>query len=423
MKPLYIYNIFPRLFKNINDWKNNLDRIKDMGFNCIFVNSFHLPGNSDSIYAVKDHYKYNELFFEKGKLCEEQLKDFISACKERNLEIIMDLIINHTSRDSFLVKQHKNWYQLDESNKLISPGAWQDGVKIKWTDLAVFDIENSPDKINLWEYLLNIGRNYLKLGFTGFRCDAAYQVSSEFWEFLIQALKNEFKNSIFLAETLGCTPVHIQSLSSCGFDYIYNSSKWWDFNEDWCLEQYDLIRNISSSISFPETHDTERLMSEVKGNIKIFLQRLYFASIFSKGFMMPSGFEYGFTKRLNVVNTTNEDWEKTDKDFSSSIKNILNIKSSFIPLHEESSIEVIPQSNNIFAFIKEWDNQRVLVCINKDIKKHQKLKIENLEELLKIKKIKDYSPENRIEGYISELDIDLVPVEVKIFASEKHYNS
>jgi starch synthase (maltosyl-transferring) len=422
LRPLYIYNIFPRLFKNIKNWNENLDRIKDMGFNCIFINSILLPGFSGSIYAVKDHYKYNESFFEKNKSFEEQLKNFISNCKSKNLEIIIDLIINHTSKDSNLTNEHKNWYKLDENDELITPGVWQDGKMIKWNDLAVFDIDNSTDKKNLWDYLLNIGRHFLKLGFTGFRCDAAYQVSSEFWEFLILTLKKEFKDTIFLAETLGCTPGHIQSLANCGFDYIYNSSKWWDFKEDWCLEQYDLNRNIASSISFPETHDTERLMADVKGNTKIFLQRLYFAAIFSKGFMIPSGFEYGFEKKLDVVSTTSDDWEKTGNDYSSMIKKILDIKKSLIPLKEESSIEVIPQINKVFVFIKEWENKKVLICINKDIKNKQKLKIENLEELLNVNKIKDYSPENRIEGYISNLEINLEPAELKIFASENYYN-
>lgn len=421
MKSLYIYNIFPKLFKNINEWNDNLDRIKDMGFNCIFINSIHLPGFSKSIYAVKDHYNYNELFFIKNKPYEEQLKNFISNCKAKNLDIIMDLIINHTSKDSPLVTEHRDWYKADENNELIIPGVWQDGMMIKWNDLAVFDIESSPDKKNLWDYLLNIGRCFLKLGFTGFRCDAAYQINSEFWEFLISTLKKEFKNIIFLAETLGCTPGHIQSLSNCGFDYIYNSSKWWDFKEDWCLEQYDLNKNIAASISFPETHDTERLMSEVKNNTKIFLQRLYFAAIFSKGFMIPSGFEYGFKKKLHVVNTTSDDWEQTNEDYSSNIKKILNIKNSLAPLNEESPIEVIPQANHIFVFIKEWNNEKVLICINKDVKKSQKLKINNLEELLNIDMIKDYSPGNRINGHLSDLDIKLEPAELKIFASEKHY--
>ena len=423
MKALNIYNLYPRLYKNIKEWTQNLDRIIDMGFNSIFINPIHYPGASGSIYAVKDYYKYNKQFFTNEKEPEKQLKDFIIACKEKKLDIFMDLVINHTSIDAYLVKQHRNWYKIDDAGNIENPGAWHNGGWVTWKDLASFNLDDSPDKENLWHYLINLTRHYLKLGFTGFRCDAAYQISRNFWIFLISTLKKEFSNILFLAETLGCTPGHIQSLFKCGFDYIFNSSKWWDFQEEWCLEQYDITREITPSISFPESHDTKRLMKEANGNETLFLQRLYFSGIFSKGFMITAGFEYGLTKRIDSIKTTSEDWKEKSKDYSTNIKKILSIKKSFLPLHEESSMEVIAQPNNVFCFLKEWKEQKILICINKDIKNNQKINFNNLEKLLKTSKIKDYSPEERISGYIQKLNINLLPGEVKIIASEKHYIS
>ena len=423
MKALYIYNIFPKLYKNIKEWEKSLDRIIEMGFNSIFINPLHYPGFSGSIYAVKDYYEYNEHFFLKTKSAEEQLKDFLLICKEKNLDIFMDLVVNHTSIDASLIKKHKNWYKVTDNGDIENPGTWEDGKRIIWGDLATFDLENSPDKNNLWDYLYKVCHHYLKLGFTGFRCDAAYQVSYDFWSFLFSNLKKEFNDILFLAETLGCTPVQIQSLSLCGFDYIFNSSKWWNFNDTWCLEQYALNRNVAPSISFPETHDTQRLMEEVNRNETLFLQRLYFSGLFSKGFMVTTGFEYGFKKRINSVKTTHNDWEDTGMNYTENIKKILSIKKAFIPLHEESPIEIVDQSNwdNIFCFVKEWKDQRVLICLNKDGNNNQKIIINNLEKILRINKIKDYSPENRINGYIKKLNITLPPGAVKIFASEKHY--
>jgi hypothetical protein len=78
-----------------------------------------------------------------------------------------------------------------------------------------------------------------------------------------------------------------------------------------------------------------------------------------------------------------------------------------IPFREESSIEVIDQTNwlNVFCFIKEWESVRALVVMNKDILKKQKVNISNVETSLKTDKIKDFSPENRIDGYIKNLNI------------------
>lgn len=421
VKSLYIYNLYPKLYKNLDEWIKNLDHIVDMGFNSIYINPFHYPGFSGSIYAVKDYYSYNPNFFTNKKEPEEQLKNFLDICKGKEILPIMDLVINHTSLDSPLTKKHKNWYVLDKNGDIKRPGAWENGQFVTWGDLATFDLDNSSDKENLWRYLLNVCFYYIKLGFKGFRCDAAYQVSHDFWKYLISSVKQEFSDIIFLAETLGCTPVQIQTLSNCGFDYIFNSSKWWNFNDSWCLEQYNMTRKIAPSISFPETHDTLRLMDEVKDNEVMFKQRLYFEAIFSKGFMITSGFEFGFKKRLNSVTTTPLDWENTGKDYSKIIKNILSIKSHLKPLNEESPIFIVDQQNwmNVFCFIKEWENDRVLIVLNKDVTYNQNVSLTDLETVLQTNNIIDYSPENIISGYIKNLNITLRPGELKIFSKEK----
>jgi starch synthase (maltosyl-transferring) len=421
MKPLYIYNLFPRLYKNTEEWIKNIVHIKEMGFNCIYINPFHYPGFSGSLYAPKDYYKYNPIFFTNKKPEEEQLKDFINACSEEEIDVYMDLVVNHTSIDCVLINEHKDWYLLLEDGEIKRPGAWENGKYVTWGDLATFDLENSPDKRNLWQYLLDMCMHYADLGFKGFRCDAAYQVPNEFWFFLINSLRKKYPEIVFLAETLGCTPVQIQSISGCGFNYIFNSSKWWNFNESWCLEQYSLTRNIAPSISFPETHDTQRLFDEVLSNETAFLQRLYFEALFSKGFMITSGFEYGFKKKMNVTTTTPDDWENTGRDYSQKIRKILTVKNQLRPLNEESLIDVVDQQNwqNVFCFMKEWDFQRVMIIINKDLVNKQKVNIMNIVNLLKSDRLKDYSPENRIEGYISSMNMELSPGELKIISGEK----
>ena len=418
-KPLYIYNLFPKLYKNVSAWTKQISSIAGMGFNMIYINPFHYPGFSGSIYAPKEYYKFNPPFFSKTPSEEEQLKGFIDACAEKNVGVIMDLVINHTSIDSPLINEHKNWYVL-ENGDVKRPGAWENGKYVSWGDLATFDIKNSADRDGLWNYLLEVCRHYLKLGFKGFRCDAAYQIPNEFWEYLIATLRKDYPELIFIAETLGCTPVQIEILSNCGFDYIFNSSKWWNYNDPWCLEQYNMTRTIADSVSFPESHDTPRLMDEVHGNETAFLQRVYFEAIFSKGFMITSGMEYGFTKRINTVTSNPADWEDTGKDYRTNIKNILKVKDKLVPLHEESPITIVEQQNwgNVFCFCKEWDGKKVLVVFNKDINNEQHVYLNNVPGIINASAAKDYSPENPMKGNIVDLDISLKPGEIKIFAAK-----
>ena len=59
---LRIYNLFPTLAGTTRDWMVHLPRIAGMGFNAVYVNPFHYPGFSGSLYAVKDYYRLNPRF-------------------------------------------------------------------------------------------------------------------------------------------------------------------------------------------------------------------------------------------------------------------------------------------------------------------------------------------------------------------------
>ena len=167
-----------------------------------------------------------------------------------------------------------------------------------WGDLAELEYWPPPDPEGLLHYWDGVVAKYLRLGFMGFRADAAYKIPGDFWARLITEARNLEPEVRFFAETLGCRLEECAQLSSAGFDFLYNSSKWWDFQEDWCLEQYNDFRRLAPSISFPESHDTERLAAESGGAAEVARQRYLFAAYFSTGVMIPMGFEFGFQKRL-----------------------------------------------------------------------------------------------------------------------------
>ena len=63
----------------------------------------------------------------------------------------MDLVINHTAKDSPLTIEHNDWYQKKETGEIKSPGAWHNNNFIEWGDLATIDNANSPSKKYLWK--------------------------------------------------------------------------------------------------------------------------------------------------------------------------------------------------------------------------------------------------------------------------------
>lgn len=365
-----IYNLFPLLAGPLPGWRPHLERAAGMGFTWIFVNPFHQAGSSGSLYSVKDYYGLDPRVADgTGRPAEAQLRDMLEQAARLGLDVMMDLVINHTAFDSPLVAEHPDWFRRGRDGRIIHPGAMDGKRRVVWRDLAEVDNAGSPDREALWAYWRRLALHYAGLGFQGFRCDAAYQVPVDLWRDLIGAVKAGHPRSLFFAETLGCTPEQTLATAAAGFDFIFNSSKWWDFRAPWCLEQYAATAPVVPSVSFPESHDTPRLAAELDGDREAVLQRYAFAATFSTGLMMPVGFEYGFRKPLHVVQTTPQDWETPPWDLTGAIAAINRTKAAFPPFNEEGPIRSVDfDSPRIFA-LRKWTRDRrreAVVVLNLD---------------------------------------------------------
>ena len=365
-----IYNLFPLLAGPLPRWRPHLERAAAMGFTWIFVNPFHESGFSGSLYSVKDYYRLDPRLQDgTGRPAEEQLRGMLGEAARLGLAVMMDLVINHTAFDSPLAREHPDWYKRDATGQIIHPSATDGEQRVVWRDLAEVDNAGSPDRDALWDYWRKLALHYAGLGFRGFRCDAAYQVPGALWRDLIGTVKARQPEVLFIAETLGCAPEETVATARAGFNFIFNSSKWWDFREAWCLEQYEKTAPVVSSISFPESHDTPRLATELHGDQQAVLQRYAFAAVFSTGVMLPMGFEYGFQKRLHVVQTTPADWEAPRWDLTGAIAAVNRTKATILALNEDGLLRPVDLGNpQLFGFRKRTRDGReeVLVVLNLD---------------------------------------------------------
>lgn len=341
----------------MSNWPSHAVRAVGMGFNWLYINSIHYPGFSGSLYAVKHHYRINPEFLPSGAdgdgldILEKTLREF----RDLGLWPMMDLIINHTSRDCPLVQEHPAWYVHDEHGEIVSPFAVDpnDPEKVTvWGDLAEIDNGGSRDRAGLWSYWAELVKGYLRLGFKGFRCDAAYKVPAELWRYLIGEATTIDPEAVFFAETLGCTEEEALALHNTGLHYFFNSSKWWDFEQPWCLEQHDMFGRIAPSISFPESHDTTRLAADTGGNEAVQRQRYAFAAVFSAGLMMPVGYEFGFRTKLDVVATHPTDWEIPTFDIQSFIKRVNRLKIENPLLQGEGKLKMVKNDYGAFLILE-----------------------------------------------------------------------
>jgi starch synthase (maltosyl-transferring) len=412
---MIIYNLFPLLAGKFTEWEKHFLRASEMGFNWVFVNPIQRPGRSRSLYSIVDYYTFNPLFVDlkSEKRPQEQVRETIKTAEKLGLKLMVDLVINHCSTDSDLLKSHPEWFLWEAKGRVAHPFCDQNGKRVVWKDLARFDQRNTRDKGGLFQLFLNIVTFLIELGFRGFRCDAAYQVPGSLWKRLISEARKVCPDVIFFAETLGCQPDQTRKTARAGFDYIFNSSKWWDFNSHWLMEQYALTRDIAPSIGFPESHDTVRLCEELHGNVEGLKQRYLFSALFSAGVMMPIGFEFGFRKKLHVVKTRPEDWEQTEIDLTSFLKKVNKIKTERAIFQEEAPTEILSHGNpNVLVMWKAsvTTQEESLLILNKDAHKRQYFCTENLQQFVQAgAPLVDISPEYRMEYVPTPFSYDLRP--------------
>jgi starch synthase (maltosyl-transferring) len=420
-----IYNLFPLLAGPFPRWKEHFPRIREMGFNWIFVNPIQQPGMSGSIYAIRDYFKINPALCESSqdKSPEGQVREMVEVAQKQGLQLMIDLVINHCSIDSPLLKEHPEWFEMDESGEVVHPHADQDGKKVVWGDLARFGYRKEKDSEGLVRYFLNLLRHLIDLGFRGFRCDAAYQIPPEVWKRLIGEIKEWNENVLFLAETLGCTPKETKKTARAGFDYIFNSSKWWDYKSRWLMNQYNLTRDIAPSISFPESHDTLRLFRELDGNLNGVKQRYFFTTLFSAGAMITMGFEFGFRKKPHVAKTTPADWEDTGIDLAPFIRKVNKIKEAYGVFQEEAMIQMHTVDNpQVLVMWKgsSSTDEEALLILNKDINNTQSFNTPNIYDFFESKAhVVDVSPEKPLRDVPVSFSCDLAPGEGRVLVARE----
>ena len=97
---LTVYQIYTRSFcdsngDGIGDFGGilqKLDYLQELGVGAIWLSPFNDSPNCDNGYDVSDYYKVME---EAGTM--EELEELIAACEKREIVVMMDLVLNHSS--------------------------------------------------------------------------------------------------------------------------------------------------------------------------------------------------------------------------------------------------------------------------------------------------------------------------------------
>lgn len=125
-KNAVVYQIYPKSFQDSNgdgigDIQgiiSRLDYLEDLGIDAVWISPMYCSPQDDNGYDISDYQDIDPMF---GSL--DDMEELIAKAKEKNIRIIMDLVLNHTS------DEHR-WFQeakKSKDNPYHDYYVWRDG--------------------------------------------------------------------------------------------------------------------------------------------------------------------------------------------------------------------------------------------------------------------------------------------------------
>lgn len=241
-----------------------------------------VKGKAGSPYAIKDYYDVDPDLAEDVNHRMKEFESLVKRTHKADMKVIIDFVPNHVSRQyysdakpagvadlgendhpewafsplnnfyyipnqpfkpQFDAKGYKEFPAKATGNDLFSASPslndWYETVKLNY---GVNYAEGRQKQFNpipdTWFKMLDILLFWASKNVDGFRCDMAEMVPVEFWGWVIQQVKLQYPDILFIAEVY--KPAEYRNYISNGkFDYLYDK-----------VGMYEMLRNVTSR-NFP----------------------------------------------------------------------------------------------------------------------------------------------------------------------------
>ena len=201
-KEAVAYQIYPRSFMDSNndgigDLRgiiSKLDYLKELGIDVIWICPMYKSPNDDNGYDISD---YQDIMSDFGTM--DDFNELLSEIHKRNMKIIIDLVINHTSdehpwfiesrsskenpkRDWYIWRKGKDNKEPNNWESIFKGSAWEYDENSKEYYLHLFS-KNQPDlnwkNEDMRNEIYKMINWWLDKGIDGFRVDAISHINKE----------------------------------------------------------------------------------------------------------------------------------------------------------------------------------------------------------------------------------------------------
>jgi starch synthase (maltosyl-transferring) len=294
------YELFPRSWGGFEGVRAALPRFAELGFDVVYFPPVHPIGRSNrkgrtnalearpadpgSPWAIgSPEGGHDAIDPELGTVA--QFEKLVADAKKHGIEIALDFAIQ-CSPDHPWLKEHPEWFNRRPDGTL----KYAENPPKKYQDIYNVNFD-SEDWKGLWEALRDVVLVWVDRGVTVFRVDNPHTKPVAFWEWLIDEVRREHPEVIFLAEAF-TRPAMMTTLGKVGFAQSYTYFTW--KNSRW-----ELLELMAQLLDWRETYrpnffaNTPDILHEylVAGGPPAFEARLVLAATLSPSYGIYSGFE------------------------------------------------------------------------------------------------------------------------------------
>ncbi|MGH7430274.1 MAG: alpha-1,4-glucan--maltose-1-phosphate maltosyltransferase, partial [Candidatus Methylomirabilales bacterium] len=290
------YEMFPRscapepgVHGTFKDCEERMPYVAEMGFDVLYLPPIHPIGrthrkgkNNSPVAGPDDPGSPWAIGAEEGghKAVHPQLgtlEDFrrlLAKARDYGIEIALDIALQ-CSPDHPYVKEHPEWFRWRPDGTI----QYAENPPKKYEDIYPFDFDTEQWR-ELWEELRSIFLFWIDQGVRIFRVDNPHTKPFRFWAWMIDAIKRDHPDVIFLAEAF-TRPKVMYELAKLGFTQSYSYFAWRNTQGEltqYFKELYQAeVREFFRPNLWPNTPDilTEYLQS---GGRQAFMIRLVLAA-------------------------------------------------------------------------------------------------------------------------------------------------
>jgi starch synthase (maltosyl-transferring) len=289
----------PKRHGTFADATKHLDYVADLGFDVVYLPPIHpigkinRKGPNNTLHAKQTDTGspwaigsaeggHDAIHPELGD--EKDFAAFVARARELGMEVALDLALQ-CAPDHPWVSEHPKWFTTLPDGSI----AYAENPPKKYQDIYPLNFDNDPD--GLYAECLRVTLLWVERGVKIFRVDNPHTKPLNFWQWLIDTVKADHPEVLFLAEAF-TRPAMMHELARIGFSQSYTYFTW--RNSAWELQQYgeELVRaaDYMRPNFFTSTPD---ILNEylVHGGRAAFPIRAVLASMLAPTYGIYSGYE------------------------------------------------------------------------------------------------------------------------------------